>query len=189
MGVSWRQAGSKARAGEDQPQIVSTSKPTRFLDHSICIALVPSLAPAYLNIRISGLFFFQLPLISLLTHSPFLRMWILMSVLAHPVLLLSVTALSVWIPSSKGIFWSVHPVTPSSTEPDKPAAAAEGIMSQGIQTSHGMQTCPSADWLWREQQAWARATCCMETRNVLHTKSLQPRLPGPCTISHQQKDC
>lgn len=54
-------------------RIISTSKPTRFPDHSIQISPVSSLVLSYLNIYISGLFFFQLPLISLFYSLSFSR--------------------------------------------------------------------------------------------------------------------
>lgn len=47
------------------PKHYSTSNPTRCPDHSIHISLLPSPVASCLNIHISGVFFFQLPLVSL----------------------------------------------------------------------------------------------------------------------------
>lgn len=116
-------------------RIISTSKPTRFPDHSIQVSPVSSLVLSYLNIHISGLFFFQLPFISLFYSLSFSRsVNINVSLGSFSVAPCHPAPFSHCFGSLDLSFHQfVHPGTHSFINPCKPAAA-EGVTSRGKQT-------------------------------------------------------
>lgn len=167
-------------------RIISTSKPTRFPDHSIQVSPVSSLVLSYLNIHISGLFFFQLPFISL-----FYSLNINVSLGSFSVAPCHPAPFSHCLWQFGSFFPPVCP--PRNSQFHKP------LQTCGSRRHHVTWKANVSEfkwsrwvvWLWGEP--WARspwATCwMMERHNVLNAKSLQPKFPGPRAISHQQRDC